>query len=275
MSSIIDLAFDQELIDGGCFPPGYMTRSNTDPPPPNNLDEIHEKLRQPRPSITTSNEDFLHFKSLSFSVTNKAEMISKILPIIRGRESIPSGQDCRFDNLKKLADISKPKPDYFNGSSPVEVPPKIRGDLGEYIVPSSNNRRPLLPNFFFELNAPNGQGLVVRRKVTRDLAYGARGMHRIQSYKQDQPMFDGNAYTIGGTYNSDCETLILYTTHPTRPTDPNGEPEYWTTKIRSYNMTDKADTFWEGVAAFRNAQDWAKEQRDAFIKVAKERNNER
>jgi hypothetical protein len=270
MSSIKDLAFDQQLIDGGIFPPGY-TRSNTDPPSPNNLDEIHEKLRQPRPSVT--NENFPHFKSLSFSVTNKAEVMSNILPIIRGRESIPSGQEYRFDNLGELADISKPRPDYFNGSSPVEVPPKIRGDLGEYIVPSSISRRPLLPNFFFELNAPNGDALEVRRKVTRDLAYGARGMHRIQSYKQDQPMFDGNAYTIGGTYNN--EILRLYTTHPTRPTDPSGEPEYWTTMIRSYAMTDKADTFWEGVAAFRNAQDWAKEQRDAFIKVAKERNNER
>ena len=201
-------------------------------------------------------------------------MISKILPIIRGRESIPSGQDYRFGNLKQLADISKPKPDYFNGSSPVEVPPKIRGDLGEYIVPSSDNSKPLLPNFFFELDTPNGHVLDTRLKVTRDLAYGARGMHKIQSYRQDQPMFDGNAYAIGGTYDCYSQTLMLYTTHPTRPTDPNGEPEYWTTMIRNYAMADKA-TFREGVAAFRNAQDWAKEQRDAFIKVAKKRNNER
>ena len=271
MTTIRDLAFQQTLIDSGCFPYGY-TRSNTDPPLPNNLDEIHEKLRQPRgPSVT--NKDFLHFKSLNFSVTTKAEVISKILPIIRGRESIPSGQDCNFDNLKQLADMSKPKPDYFNGSSPVEVPPKIRGDLGEYIVPSSNNSRPLLPNFFFELDAPDKHD--ARWKVTQDLVYGARGMHKIQSYMQDQPMFDGNAYAIGGTYDCYTQTLMLHTTHPTRPTDPNGEPEYWTTMIRSYAMIDKFDPFREGVAVFRNAQDWAKEQRDAFIKVAKERNNER
>ena len=134
MTTIRDLAFQQALIDSRIFPCGYR-RSNTYPPRPNNLDEIHEKLRQPRPSITTSNEDFIDFQSLNFSVTKKAEVISEILPIIRGRGSIPSAQDYPFGNLKQLAEISRPKPDYYNGSSPVEVPPKIRGDLGEYIVP--------------------------------------------------------------------------------------------------------------------------------------------
>jgi hypothetical protein len=82
-------------------------------------------------------------------------------------------------------------------------------------VPSSSSR-PLLPNFFF-VNAPDGISAYVKRKITRDLAYGARGMYKIQSYRQDHPMFDGNAYAIGGTF--DNEILMLYTTYPTRPTE--------------------------------------------------------
>ena len=268
--SVRDLAFGQALIDGGYFPSGYR-RSNTRPPPPNNLDEIHEKLRQRRPSVT--NEDFEHFESSRFLATTKPEIISRILPIIVGREAldfIPSGQGYTFDNLEQLTDnISKPRPDYFSGSNPEEVSPKVREDLKDYIVPSKRDCKPLLPNFFFELS-PDGGGATINRKLTQDLAYGARGMHKIQSYAQDQPVFDGNAYAIGGTYHSDSVTLTLYTTHPTRPTDPNGKPEYWTTPIKGFAMTD-IETFREGVSAFRNAQDWAKKQRDAFIEAANKR----
>ncbi len=34
-------------------------------------------------------------------------------------------------------------------------------------------------------------------------------------------------------------------------------------------MTGNHDKFQQGVTAFRNARDWAKEQRDTFIKAAK------
>ena len=102
-------------------------------------------------------------------------------------------------------------------------------------------------------------------KITEDLAYGARGMHKIQSYGQGQSVFDGNAYTIGLIYDCYDRDLACYTMHATGPAGPNGEPNYWTNYICSFNMIDSVDTFREGVAAFRNAQDWAKEQRDKFI----------
>ena len=39
-------------------------------------------------------------------------------------------------------------------------------------------------------------------------------------------------------------------------------------------MTDAADTFRQGAAAFRNSRDWAKEKRDEFIARANERADE-
>ncbi len=41
------------------------------------------------------------------------------------------------------------------------------------------------------------------------------------------------------------------------------------TQVYSWALDGDADKFREGAAAFRNARDWAQEQRDAFIKAAK------
>ena len=253
-----DVADRQALIDAKYYPPRYRWPNDE----PNNIDEIKEKLRQRRPS--TSNDDFLHFVHSDSSVKNKAEVLSTILPIILGKRPTKFAQNYHFRNLKKIADISKPTPDYFNGSSLGGVSRGVWNNLGGYIVPAPDNSRPQLPNFFFELNPSNGNPAKLELKIVRDLAYGARGIQKIQCYGQDQPVFDGNAYAIGCTYQ--YGSLELYTMHPTQPTNLNEEPTYWTSWIAGFKLTRTADEFREGVAAFRNAQDWAKEQRKAFIK---------
>ncbi|KDB21584.1 hypothetical protein H109_06487 [Trichophyton interdigitale MR816] len=84
-----------------------------------------------------------------------------------------------------------------------------------------------------------------------------------------EPIFDNNAYTITSTYQAG--QLKLYTTHPAAPQESDGRPEYIMTSLRSFAMTDSLDTFRKGATAYRNARDWAKEQRDEFIKSANER----
>ena len=56
-------------------------------------------------------------------------------------------------------------------------------------------------------------------------------MHKLQSYKQKNPMYDGNANTLGATYHSGTGTLQMYTMHPTEPAQPGGDPQYHTTQI--------------------------------------------
>ncbi len=98
---------------------------------------------------------------------------------------------------------------------------------------------------------------------------GARGIHSLQSYGQDNPVYDNNAYTITSIYNDG--TLKMYTSHPTQPTSPESRPEYYMTQINTWGMTGNLQTFRQGATAFRNARDWTKEQRDEAIKRANER----
>jgi hypothetical protein len=194
-----------------------------------------------------------------------------VFPIILGRETMPSGDNYAFNNLEPLADnISNPKPDYFNGSRPTQVHPNVRKDLGKYIIPSSDDSRPLLPNFFAEAKGPTGNAAQMKLQITQDLAYGARGMHKTQSYGQDQPMYDGNTYTYGATYHSGTSTLQLYGMHPTEPADPDGEPEYHTTQLTAFALTANPQQCRQGIGAFRNLQDLAKEKRDRLITYANE-----
>lgn len=65
----------------------------------------------------------------------------------------------------------------------------------------------------------------------------------------------------------------MYTSHSTQPTSPKGRPEYYMTQLRSFAMTDTANIFRQGAAAFRNMRDWTKEQRDNTIARANEKVN--
>ncbi|PQE23910.1 glyoxylate reductase protein [Rutstroemia sp. NJR-2017a WRK4] len=261
-----DAAFEQELIDNGVYPPGY------DDVEPENLEEIVEKLGQPRASLSPSlfsRDEFLHFRRKNDEATTEAEIMSQVFPMITGKTNIPSGYDQLFNNLKPLGDhISNPKTDYFNGSRTAEIRPKVQNDLEQYIIPSSQRHRPALPNFFMEAKGPDGKASEAKRQTTQDLAAGARGMLRMQSYGLDDPVFDNKAHTFGSTYHSGY--MQLYAMHPTEPGDADGKPEYHTTKVRGFDLTDNLDIHRQGIGAFRNLRDLAKERRAEFIASANE-----
>jgi hypothetical protein len=270
-----DPAFAQELIDHHYYPDGYAYSDDEDTPVPSNLEEIREKLGKRRPSLLApqfTDEEFRRFQRSNGSATTEAAVMSSIFPTILGRETMPFGVNYPFDNLKQLANtISKPNPAYFNGSRPHRVHTKVRRKLGEYIIPSNNNRMPLLPNFFLEVEGLDGDHPVMKNKFRQDIAYCARGMHKMQCYGEGQPAFDGKAYTIGSTYYAGEGTLQLYVMHPTKPADLNKEPGFHTTSIAKFFMTETVEKFREGAAAFRNAQAWAKERRDEVIALANKR----
>jgi len=274
-----DPAFEQALIDAGYYPHGYEYSDDEDTPIPNNIEElIEERLGQPRPSLSPShftNGDFRNFQRENMKAKTEDRVGSDVFPIIRGRAVIPSGQNEKFNHLTSLAgNISNAQPDYYNGSRPAQLHPDVRRDLGPYIIPCTDTSRPLLPNFFTELKGPDGKASEMKRQITQDLASGARGMHMMQSYRQDEPTYDGNAYTLGATYHSGTGTLQMFAMHPTKPAQPGGDPQYHTTQINTWGLTGNPDAFRQGAAAFRNARDWAKEKRDEFIALANERADE-
>jgi len=271
-----DPAFEQAIIDAGYYPYGYEYSDDEDTPIPNNIEELmEERLGQPRPSLSPShftNGDFRNFQRENMKAKTEDRVRSDVFPIIRGKAVIPSGQSEKFNHLTPLAgNISDAQPDYYNGSRPAQLHPDVRSNLGPYIIPCTDTSRPLLPNFFTEVKGPKGDAIELKLQITQDLGNGARGMHKLQSYKQKNPTYDGKAYTLGATYHSGTGTLQMYAMHPTEPARPGGDPQYHTTQINGFHMTGNRNTFLEGATWFRNARDWAKEKRDDFIALANER----
>ncbi|KAK3081884.1 hypothetical protein LTS18_013756 [Coniosporium uncinatum] len=255
-----DAVFEQSLIDSGVYP---YNRG----PKPHNWEEMNNRPRQPRASLSPS--QFSEGASENFQQKNEdaeseARVMSTVFPLIRGNAAIPSGENRLFNNLAPLSsDLAAAKPDYYNGTRPTEIDPRVRRDLKSFIVPSKREHAPLLANFFMEAKGQDGNAAVLRRQVTMDAAYGARGILEIQSYGQDSRTYDGNAYTIGSSY-SDGQ-LKMYTMHPSEPVQPEDRPSYHMTQIRAFALTDSVDSCRDGMQAFRNGQDLAKKYREAAI----------
>ena len=271
--------FQQKLIDGGFYPDGYEYSDGRIPPEPDNLEEINQRLAQPRPSLSPSQfskERFKEFKQAAKQVSRENKATKTVIPIIEGKikENKCIDGDILFTNLASLTSdtLTSAKPDLYSGARPEQLDRRVRNKLSDQIIPSTQDGLPIAPNFFLVAKGPNGTAAVATRQACYDGALGARGMNSLQSYGEDEPVYDNNAYTIMSIY-SDGQ-LKMYTSHPTQPSSPGGRPEYCMNQLRSFAMTDTAETFRQGATAYRNARDWAKEQRDEAIKRANERVNE-
>ncbi|OCK78089.1 hypothetical protein K432DRAFT_418204 [Lepidopterella palustris CBS 459.81] len=272
-NSAYDACFEQHLIDNCIYPEGYNTE-------PDNLDEIKERLAQPRPSLSPSSftrETFLEFKRKNRDAVTEAEVMGNVFPIIKGNANIPSGHNRPFGNLAPLTDgtLVDPKPDFYDGSRPIELDRHVRNELGPHIAPSRRLTAPLLPNFSMEAKGPDGSAAVAKRQACYDGAIGARAMHSLQSFGEDGETYDGNAHTITSTYQSGTGCLKLYTIHLTRSAGSGTSPEYHMTQLGGWDVTDSHKQFCEGAGAFRNARDWAKEQRDEAIAMVNKKVIER
>jgi hypothetical protein len=196
--------------------------------------------------------------------------MSTVFPIISGDADIPNEENLQFTRLESMTGsvTVDPKPDFYDGARLEDINREVREELGPYIVPTGHTTAPVAPNFFMEAKAPSGGADVAKRQAMQDGAYGARAMHSLQSYSEGKPVYDGNAYTITSTYHAGTGTLKLYATHPTRGEDG---PEYHMTQVEGWDLTRNINTFREAATAFRNARDWAQEQRHALITAANER----
>ncbi|GAB1311857.1 hypothetical protein MFIFM68171_02067 [Madurella fahalii] len=268
-SSAYDKAFEQHLRDNSVYLHGRKSK-------PNNSADLH----QARPSLSPSrfpDSAFEHFQDEHDRLGSEGDVMRKIIPVISGSASanIPNSGDVLFNNLESITDGATvdAKPDFYDGSHFDDIDPTVRRDLNNLIIPSDTNavRRPAAPNFFLEAKAPWGAADVAKRQAGLDGAIGARAMHALQNYGEEEPGFDGNAYTYSSTYHAGTGTLQLYAHHVTPPPAPGGRPEYHMTKLRGFDMTDSRETFVQGAMTFRNARDLAQRHRDSFIQTANAR----
>jgi len=274
-----DRAFQQHLIDGGVYPDEYEYPDGRVPAKPDNWENINRRLSQPRPSLSPSqfsDGEFRRFKRADAHAFKEKQVTESVIPVIEGKNKdakcISGG--IPFTNLDHLTDetLAPGNPDRYYGARPEQLDRRIRADLSGHIIPSTQHDLPILPNYFLEAKGPDGSLAVAGRQASYDGALGARGMQSLKSYGQDEPFYDNHACTITSIYHGG--TLKMYTSHPSQPTSRGGRPEYYMTQLNTWGMTGNRETFRQGATAYRNARDWAKEQRDKVIKRANDRAND-
>ena len=277
-TGVYDPNFQQHIIDHGVYPNAYEYPDGTLSAAPSNLGDFKQILAQPRPSLSPSqfsDGEFQRFQRKDANAAKEKQVSESVIPFIEGKigdEKCRSG-GIPFTHLSPLTDgtLKPGNPDVYYGARPEQLSRKIRAELGGQIIPSTQHDLPLAPNFFLEVKGPDGLAAVAQRQACYDGALGARGMQSLQAYGQEESIYHNNASTITSTYYSGM--LKMYTTHVAQPKDPGGRPEYHMTQINSWAMTGNADTFRQGARAYRNARDWAKQQRDEAINRANERAN--
>jgi hypothetical protein len=266
-SSAYGKDFEQHLNDNNVYLHGRKSKPN------NNLD-----LHHPRQSLSPSKFSdgaFECFQDEHDDLGSEGDVMRKLVPVIAGSAKIPNSGEVLFNNLESITDGATVdvKPDFYDGAPLGDIDVAVRNGLNNLIIPSNTNaaRRPAAPNFFLEAKAPWGAADIAKRQAGLDGAIGARAMHNLQNYGEEEPGFDGNAYTISSTYHAGTGTLQLYAHHATPPAAPGGRPEYHMSQIKAFAMTSDRDTFVQGATAFRNARDLAQRDRDRFIQAANAR----
>ncbi|MCJ1423861.1 hypothetical protein MMC29_001746 [Sticta canariensis] len=254
-SSAYHRDFEQHLID-------HDIHLNNRTQKPHNWDEIQQKMAQPRPSLSPSKFSdgaFENFQQANEEALTESMVMRKSFPIISGDADIPSAGELPFGNLKPLTDgtLVDPKPDFYDGARLAQIDRRIRAELAPYIVPSTQQQAPALPNFFTEVKGPEGSGAVAKRQACYNGAVGARGVHELRSFRagDSDTLYDNIAYTLTSTYHNG--NLKFYTTHPTPSTDPEVSSEYHMTHFGGWDLTGSPEQFRQGAGAFRNARDWA------------------
>ncbi|KAL8773207.1 MAG: hypothetical protein Q9209_001883 [Squamulea sp. 1 TL-2023] len=210
--------------------------------------------------------------------------MSEVFPSVTGTANVPHQTNVEFNNLLSLTDkkvkpdsLCKAKPDWYDGSDPKSLKNVIRKDLSNLIEPSTTTSLPCLPNFFAETKGPKGTTEVNERQAWYDGILGARGVHDIRSYIDGNGLDDGKAYVIAVTYERSAAILTFYTIHPIPSNDddhialyldPKRFYEHRMTELHRFSLLTDEATYQQGLMAFRNARDWAQEQRDNLVSAA-------
>jgi hypothetical protein len=247
---------------------------------PVNWDEIKQRLAQPRPSLSPSRfpeEEFRKFKRADAHASKEKQVTTSVIPIIEGdigdAKCVSGGLP--FTNLDHLTDgtLVPGNPDIYYGARPEQLDRRVRDELSGHIIPSTQDDLPILPNFFLAAKRPDGSLAVAGRQASYDGALGARGMHSLESYGQEGPVFANTASTISSIYHGG--QLKMFTIHPSQPASSGSRPEYQMHQLNTWGMTGNIESFRQGATYYRNGRDWAKEQRDEAIRQANGRVEER
>jgi hypothetical protein len=119
-----------------------------------------------------------------------------------------------FINLDYLIDgtLVPSNLDIYYGARPEQLNRRVRDELSGYIIPSTQDNLPIVPNFFLAAKGPDGSLAVAGQQASYDGALGARGIHSLESYGQEGSVFANTASTISSIYHGG--QLKMFTIYP-------------------------------------------------------------
>lgn len=227
----------------------------------------------PRRSMSPSRateDDFQKFQAADAAAFKEKQVSESVIPLIDG--TIRNAQ-CRsggvvFRNLDPLTDgtIKPGNPDIYEGARPEQLARSVRNELGGMIVPTTQEELPICPNFFVAAKGPDGSLAVAMRQACYDGTLGARGIHSLQTHGQIWMGPDNSAHTITSIYHGG--QLKMYTISRSGLPDTEDHPEYYMHQLNAWSLTGNIEAYRQGITAFRNARDWAEEQRNKAIASA-------
>lgn len=269
---IYSRGFEQHLIDHGIYSEGYESPDDQISEKPKNWETINQRLSQSRAFLSSSkfdDEEFQKFKRVNTYASNELSTIT-LIPTIEGgiNDSKTVERGYSFENVKPLTDgtISSAWPDRFYGARPEQLDRELRDELSDIIIPSTQDSRSMLPNFFLKVKGSEESAAVTKRQACYDGALGARVMQILQSYEKDDSVYDNNTYIIASTYHDG--QLKLYISHSIESMSTRHEPEYVMTQLKGWSTISDSKTFRQGVTWYRNARHWTGEKRNEFIMIA-------
>ncbi|KAK4080948.1 hypothetical protein Trihar35433_2053 [Trichoderma harzianum] len=269
MSTLHHKDLERLLVDENIFPEGYHHPNGHSTPKPMNLEQLLEDLSVIRYDMRgDSTTEFRTFQQMNNSVS-RSTIMRRVIPILEGSAgtNIMNDGDIELDNLAPLVeDIDVDlRPDYFDGAPFTAVDKQVRDALGGIIIPSTDIRVPVAPNFFLEVRRPSGNAFTTKLEACYYGACGARLMNAMQNYFYggDYP-YTNYAHCFSATY---INGLLKFYAHFTTAWDSavGASPEYHMVELKAFNMTSSHEDFIAGCAAFRNARDMAAKFRNCFI----------
>ncbi|CAG9979409.1 unnamed protein product [Clonostachys byssicola] len=240
---------------------------------PLDLRSLQDTLAVPRPSVpplTVSDDAYEIFRKNVRAAKNGRELIFHLVPALMGNE-YPSNHfvfDAPFVTMDPLGDdIPAAQPDLYCGEFPHHsLHRTVREALAKHINPSLSHMLPIVPNFFLECQDLDFAERDEKSRAQHDGAFGARAIHSLQNYGNEEPEYDNQPYTFSATYHEGI--LVLYAHHVTKPYSEGELPEFHMNQIYTVHILASRESFIEGITAFRNARDEAQKHRDRFIAAA-------
>ncbi|TAQ84952.1 hypothetical protein B7494_g6724 [Chlorociboria aeruginascens] len=133
--------------------------------------------------------DVSDLRGAGVDAKKEGQVTKSMIPVIEGkiRDAKCLSGTIPLRNLGPLTDgtLVPENPDLYYGARPERLNQRVRDDLNDQIIPSTQDDLPIAPNFFIAAKGPDGSLAVARRQVSYDATLGERGqyyMHQLKAY---------------------------------------------------------------------------------------------